>query len=131
MSSEEDRLGEATYHTVLTQTDWELLFQRMSSETRFAIDTETTSLDYRVAEMVGFSVAFDAKDAYYVPLAHDYAGAPEQLNREQVLAQIKPILENDQVEKIGHHLKYDAHIFANHGIELKGWFLTPCWPLTC
>jgi DNA polymerase I len=122
LSSEEDRLGEATYHTVLTQADWELLFQRMSSETRFAIDTETTSLDYRVAEMVGFSVAFDAKDAYYVPLAHDYAGAPEQLNREQVMAQIKPILENDQVEKIGHHLKYDAHIFANHGIELKGWF---------
>ena len=122
LSSEDDQLGKATYHTILSQDDWDQLFQRMSSHSRFAIDTETTSLDYRIAEMVGFSVAFDAQDAYYVPLAHDYAGAPEQLNREQVLAQIKPILENDQIEKIGHHLKYDAHIFANHGIELKGWF---------
>jgi DNA polymerase-1 len=72
--------------------------------------------------MVGFSVAFDAQDAYYVPFTHDYEGAPQQLNREQILAQLKPILENPAVEKIGHHLKYDAHIFANHGIHLRGWF---------
>ncbi|EQA3850851.1 DNA polymerase I, partial [Acinetobacter baumannii] len=72
--------------------------------------------------MVGFSIAFDAKDAYYVPLAHNYENAPQQLDREQVLAQIKPVLENEAVKKIGHHLKYDAHIFANHGIELKGWY---------
>lgn len=88
----------------------------------FAFDTETTSLDYRIAEMVGFSVAFDANDAYYIPLTHDYEGAPEQLNRETILAQIKPILENPAVEKIGHHLKYDAHILQNHGIELQGWY---------
>ena len=121
-SSVDDQLGQATYHTVLSQADWDKLFQRFSTEKRFAIDTETTSLDYRIAEMVGFSVAFDAKDAYYIPLAHDYEGAPEQLNREVVLAQIKPILEDASFEKIGHHLKYDAHIFANHGIQLQGWY---------
>lgn len=122
LSSQDDQLGEATYHTVLEQADWELLLQRMQLADHFAIDTETTNLDYRVAELVGFSIAFDANEAYYVPLAHDYEGAPEQLSREQVLAQIKPILENEQVKKIGHHLKYDAHIFANHGIIIQGWY---------
>ncbi|MFV5385595.1 DNA polymerase I [Acinetobacter junii] len=122
LSSQDDQLGEATYHTVLEQADWEQLLQLMQQADHFAIDTETTNLDYRVAELVGFSIAFDANEAYYVPLAHDYEGAPEQLNREQVLAQIKPILENEQVKKIGHHLKYDAHIFANHGITIQGWY---------
>lgn len=121
-SSVDDRLGEATYHTVLSQEAWDKLFQRLSTEKRFAIDTETTSLDYRIAEMVGFSVAFDANDAYYIPLAHDYEGAPEQLNRDSIIQQIKPILEDPSVEKIGHHLKYDAHIFENHGIHLQGWY---------
>jgi len=122
LSSQDDQLGTATYHTVLSQQDWDALLQRMQQADHFAIDTETTNLDYRFAELVGFSVAFDANDAYYVPVAHDYEGAPEQLNREQVLAQIKPILENEQVKKIGHHLKYDAHIFANHGITIQGWY---------
>lgn len=121
-TSIDDLLGDAKYHTVLTQSDWDVLFKRLSTEKRFAIDTETTSLDYRVAEMVGFSVAFDANDAYYIPLAHDYEGAPEQLNREFIIQQIKPILEDASVEKIGHHLKYDAHIFENHGIHLQGWY---------
>lgn len=121
-SSVDDRLGEATYHTVLSQEAWDKLFQRLSTEKRFAIDTETTSFDYRIAEMVGFSVAFDANDAYYIPLAHDYEGAPEQLNRDAIIQQIKPILEDPSVEKIGHHLKYDAHIFENHGIHLQGWY---------
>ncbi|MGR0306485.1 DNA polymerase I [Acinetobacter beijerinckii] len=122
LSSQDDQLGEATYHTVLEQADWDQLLHRMQQADHFAIDTETTNLDYRIAELVGFSVAFDAKDAYYVPVAHDYEGAPQQLNREQILAQIKPILENEQVKKIGHHLKYDAHIFANHGISIQGWY---------
>ena len=122
LTSADDQLGKATYHTILTQADWDPLFQRLSSSKRFAFDTETTSLDYRIAEMVGFSLAFDANDAYYIPLTHDYEGAPEQLNRETLLAQIKPILEDAAVEKIGHHLKYDAHILQNHGIELQGWY---------
>lgn len=122
VTSSDDQLGQATYHTVLTQQDWDTLFKRLSTEKRFAFDTETTSLDYRIAQIVGFSVAFDAQDAYYVPLAHDYEGAPEQLNREVILAQIKPILEDDSVQKIGHHLKYDAHVLENHGIHLAGWY---------
>ncbi|WP_212511910.1 DNA polymerase I [Acinetobacter seifertii] len=122
LTSQDDQLGTANYHTVLTQEAWDQLWQRMQNADHFAIDTETTSLDYRIAEMVGFSIAFDAQDAYYVPLAHNYENAPQQLNREQILAQIKPVLENEAVKKIGHHLKYDAHIFANHGIELKGWY---------
>lgn len=121
-SSIDDQLGVATYHTILDQMDWDSLLQRLQTAQRFAFDTETTSLDYRVAEIVGFSVAFDAKNAYYVPLAHDYEGAPQQLNRDQILAQIKPILENNAVEKIGHHLKYDAHVLENHGIHLQGWY---------
>ncbi len=121
-TSGDDQLGQATYHTVLMQADWDALFQRLSTEKRFAFDTETTSLDYRIAEIVGFSVAFDGKDAYYVPLAHNYEGAPAQLDRDTVLNQIKPILEDESVDKIGHHLKYDAHVLENHGIHLKGWY---------
>ncbi len=121
-TSGDDQLGQATYHTVLMQADWDALFQRLSTEKRFAFDTETTSLDYRIAEIVGFSVAFDGKDAYYVPLAHDYEGAPAQLDRDTVLNQIKSILEDESVDKIGHHLKYDAHVLENHGIHLKGWY---------
>jgi DNA polymerase-1 len=122
ITSTDDVLGQANYHTVLAQMDWDNLFKRLSTEKRFAFDTETTSLDYRIAQIVGFSVAFDAHDAYYVPLAHDYEGAPEQLNRDLILAQIKPILEDKSVEKIGHHLKYDAHVLKNHGIQLQGWY---------
>ncbi|UOG18146.1 DNA polymerase I [Acinetobacter sp. PK01] len=122
LTSVDDQLGQANYHTVLSAEAWDKLLQRMQNANKFAIDTETTSLDYRIAEMVGFSIAFDAQDAYYIPLAHNYEGAPEQLDRETVLAQIKPILENPEIKKIGHHLKYDAHIFANHGIELQGWY---------
>ena len=121
-TSQDDQLGQAKYHTVLSQTDWDNLWARLNSATRFAFDTETTSLDYRVAQIVGFSVAFDAKDAYYVPLAHDYEGAPTQLNRDAILAQLKPILEHPNIEKIGHHLKYDAHVLENHGIHLQGWY---------
>jgi len=122
ITSIDDQLGNATYHTVLNQEHWDQLFHRLNTEKQFAFDTETTSLDYRIAEIVGFSVAFDAKDAYYVPLAHDYEGAPQQLDRATILAQIKPILENADVKKIGHHLKYDAHVLENHGIHLQGWY---------
>ena len=122
LTSQDDQLGQAKYHIVLDSTAWTALLARMQQAQKFAIDTETTSLDYRFAEMVGFSIAFDAKEAYYVPLAHDYENAPQQLDREHILSQIKPILENSNVQKIGHHLKYDAHIFKNHGIHLKGWY---------
>ena len=86
----------------------------------FAFDTETTSVDYMVAELVGLSLAVETGEAAYIPVAHDYPGAPDQLNRDDVLAAMKDFLEDDNRKKVGHHLKYDAHIFARYGIHLKG-----------
>ncbi|XID75341.1 DNA polymerase I [Alkanindiges sp. WGS2144] len=120
-SSQDDKLGSAHYHTILTQAQFDEFLARLQSADHFVIDTETTSLDYRKAQIVGLSVAFDAKDAFYIPLAHDYLDAPQQLNRETILEQLKPYFENPAIGKIGHHLKYDAHVFKNHGIDLKGW----------
>lgn len=120
-TSGDDKLGAATYHTVLEQAQFDALLARLQQASHFAVDTETTSLDYRLAQIVGVSFALDAQEAFYIPLAHDYLDAPEQLNREAVLAALKPILENADIGKIGHHLKYDAHVFANHGIALNGW----------
>lgn len=111
----------ANYHTVLDEQIWQQILQKLNTATHFAIDTETTSLDYRQAELVGFSIAFDEYDSYYIPLAHDYADAPIQLNRALILSQLKPFLENPNIGKIGHHLKYDAHIFKHYDIHLKGW----------
>lgn len=120
-TSGDDKLGAATYHTILEQAQFDALLTRLQHASHFAVDTETTSLDYRQAQIVGVSFALDAQDAFYIPLAHDYLDAPEQLNREAVLAALKPVLENPDIGKIGHHLKYDAHVFANHGINLSGW----------
>ncbi len=120
-SSRDDRLGEAQYHTILTQDQFDAFFTRLNKADHFVIDTETTSIDYRIAQIVGLVFAFDAKDAFYIPLAHDYLDAPEQLNRETILEQLKPYFENPAIGKIGHHLKYDAHVLQNHGITLKGW----------
>lgn len=111
----------ANYHTILDESAWQQILEKLKTATHFAIDTETTSLDYRQAELVGFSLAFDEYDSYYIPLAHDYANAPVQLNRTSILEQIKPFLENPNIGKIGHHLKYDAHIFRHYNIVLKGW----------
>lgn len=120
-TSSDDQLGSAQYHTVLNQQQFDDFFARLQQATHFVIDTETTSLDYRIAQIVGLSFAFDAQDAFYIPLAHDYIGAPEQLDRAAILAQLQPYLENPAIGKIGHHLKYDAHVFKNHGIQLQGW----------
>ncbi|RYZ81587.1 MAG: DNA polymerase I, partial [Moraxellaceae bacterium] len=109
------------YHTILEQEHFDALVTRLKNADHFVIDTETTSIDYRIAQIVGLAFAFDAKDAFYLPLTHDYLDAPEQLDRDTVLAQLKPYLENAEIKKIGHHLKYDAHVLQNHGIALKGW----------
>ncbi|HIE02533.1 MAG TPA: DNA polymerase I [Thiotrichaceae bacterium] len=108
------------YHTVMTQSDFDLWLNRLSEAELFAFDTETTSLDYLQAEIVGVSFAVQSFEAAYVPLAHDYLGVPEQLSRDHVLAALKPLLENPDKPKMGHNLKYDAHVLANHGIELQG-----------
>ncbi|MGB5604992.1 MAG: 5'-3' exonuclease H3TH domain-containing protein, partial [Gammaproteobacteria bacterium] len=108
------------YETVLTAAQLAPWLERLAQADYFAFDTETTSLDYTAARIVGVSFAVTAGTAAYVPLAHDYPGAPEQLDREQVLAQLRPLLENKDNYKIGHHLKYDRNVLANHGITLDG-----------
>ncbi|WP_024852217.1 DNA polymerase I [Hydrogenovibrio kuenenii] len=113
----------APYETILDWNSFDEWLKKLSQSELFAIDTETTSLDTMTAKIVGISFAYEASDtihAAYLPLTHDYEGAPEQLNFDQVLSKLKPILENDQHQKVGQNLKYDWHVFMNHGIELKG-----------
>ncbi len=109
-----------TYHTILTQSAFDNWLTRLTTAPLFAFDTETTSLDYLEAKIVGVSLAIQPQEAAYIPLAHDYLGAPPQLSCDQVLAALKPLLENPHQLKIGHNLKYDAHVLANHGITLQG-----------
>lgn len=108
------------YEIVLTQTALDGWLEQLKASELFAFDTETTSLIYKDAEIVGVSFAVEAGKAAYVPLAHDYEGAPEQLDRDDVLAQLKPLLEDPDCHKVGQHMKYDAHVLANHGITLRG-----------
>ena len=108
------------YEIVLTQTALDGWLEQLKASELFAFDTETTSLIYKDAEIVGVSFAVEAGKAAYVPLAHDYEGAPEQLNRDDVLAQLRPLLEDPDCHKVGQHMKYDAHVLANHGITLRG-----------
>ena len=112
-----DPLNVITILDSVTLDDW---LNRLTAADCFAFDTETTSLNYMVAEIVGVSFAVEAGTAAYVPLAHDYPGAPEQLSRDEVLAQLKPLLEDGSKGKLGQHLKYDANVLMNHGITLRG-----------
>jgi DNA polymerase-1 len=107
------------YHTILTQTAYDDWLTRLNEATLFAFDTETTGLDYLDAQIVGVSFAVKVGEAAYVPLAHDYLGAPQQLSREKVLAALKPLLENPEKTKVGQNLKFDALMLANHGIHLQ------------
>lgn len=106
--------------TIVDQTTLDEWLSRLSTAALFAFDTETTSLNYMIAEVVGVSFALEAGVAAYVPLAHDYPGAPDQLDRQQVLDRLRPILEDESVGKVGQHLKYDANVLANHDITLRG-----------
>ena len=108
-----------SYTTVLTEAEFEDWVRRIEAADLVALDTETTSLDYMKAEIVGLSVSVEPLKAAYVPVAHRYPGAPEQLSKDYVLERLKPWLESD-APKVGHHLKYDAHVLENYGIELRG-----------
>jgi DNA polymerase-1 len=108
------------YETVLTQEQFQHWLNRLQRADLFAFDTETTSLDYSKAQLVGVSFAIDPYKAAYVPLAHDYPGAPDQLDRAAVLEQLRPLLEDPNKAKLGQNLKYDMHVLANYGIALKG-----------
>ncbi|MCF1426482.1 MAG: DNA polymerase I [Shewanella sp.] len=111
---------EIEYETILTQSQLDAWCDKLAKADLIAVDTETTSLDYMEAKLVGISFAIEAGKAAYLPLAHDYPGAPEQLDMASTLTQLKPLLENPQLKKVGQNLKYDIAIFANAGIELKG-----------
>jgi DNA polymerase-1 len=113
--------GEATnYEIVLTQTQLDQWVERIEKSELTAFDTETTSLKYMDAELVGLSLSVEPFRAAYIPLAHSYDGAPTQLDRDAVLKALKPWLEDAEQFKVGHHLKYDAHILENYGIRLDG-----------
>jgi DNA polymerase-1 len=108
------------YETVL---DWQGLsrwIEALNAAELFAFDTETTSLDYMRTEIVGVSFCIEPGYAAYVPLAHDYAGAPPQLDRAQVLEALRPLLEDPAHAKLGQHLKFDTHVLANYGVQLRG-----------
>ncbi|HLJ39358.1 MAG TPA: DNA polymerase I [Steroidobacteraceae bacterium] len=111
---------ERRYETIARWEDFERWLEALRKADLFAFDTETTSLDYMRAEIVGVSFATEPGVAAYVPLAHVYPGAPEQLERARVLAALKPLLEDPARGKIGHNLKYDAHVLLNAGITLAG-----------
>ncbi|MBS0367357.1 MAG: DNA polymerase I [Proteobacteria bacterium] len=108
------------YETLTSWEDFERWLQVLGKAQLFAFDTETTSLEYMRAQIVGVSFCVEPGAAAYVPLAHAYAGAPPQLERARVLAALKPLLEDPRIGKAGHNLKYDAHVLANAGIRLAG-----------
>ncbi|NCB58272.1 MAG: DNA polymerase I [Gammaproteobacteria bacterium] len=110
----------AHYDTILTDADLTRWFEKLQQAELFAFDTETNSLDYIQAQVVGLSFAVAPGEAAYLPLAHDYLGAPEQLDREQTLAKLKPLLEDPTRLKVGQHLKFDRNVLRNHGIHLQG-----------
>ena len=108
------------YEIVLDMPTFERWCRALEAAELFAFDTETTSLDYMAARIVGISFCIEPGKAAYIPLTHDYVGVPPQLDRDAVLARLRPLLESDRHAKLGHHLKYDAHVLANHGITLCG-----------
>ena len=109
-----------SYETVLDQASFDPWLERLKAADLFAFDTETTSLDYMQADIVGVSFAVAGGDAAYLPVAHAYPGAPTQLDRDAVLTALKPLLEDPQRAKVGQNLKYDASVLARYGIELRG-----------
>ena len=116
----ERRPPERHYEQVTEQAQWDAWLAQLRAAPLFSFDTETDSLDYMKAQIIGVSFAVTAGCAAYVPLAHDYPGAPAQLDRAHVLNALKPLLESPEHKKLGHHLKYDMHVLANYDIALQG-----------
>ena len=110
----------ATYDLVLTEDAFDAWVARLKGAELFAFDTETTGLDYMTADLVGLSFAVEAGSAAYVPVAHTYMGAPDQLQRDAVLARLKPLLEDPARAKVGQNLKFDMSILARYGIAMAG-----------
>ncbi len=112
--------ADGNYRAIVTEQEFDEWLDSLQQAELIAFDTETTSIDYMRAEVVGLSFAVQAGEAVYIPVAHDYPGAPPQLPRDWVLEQLRPLLEDDDKAKIGHHLKYDRNVLGNHGITLRG-----------
>ena len=112
--------ADTVYETVLDWNTFDKWLNKISDAGLTAFDTETTSINYMEAEIVGLSLAVVKDEAAYIPLAHDYPGAPDQLPRDEVLQKLSDWLQDDTQKKVGHHLKYDAHILARYGIALRG-----------
>ncbi len=108
------------YEILLTEQQFNDWLAELDKADLFAFDTETTSLDYSKAQIVGVSFAISPGKAAYVPLAHDYPGVQKQLDRSEILEKLRPLLENPDKAKLGQNLKYDSHVLANHGITLRG-----------
>jgi len=108
------------YEMIVTMSAFNHWLDKLKAAELFAFDTETTSLDYTAAEIVGVSFSVTVGEAVYVPLAHDYPGVPEQLSRDDILQALKPLLEDPSHKKVGQNLKYDANVLANYEIELRG-----------
>ena len=108
------------YDCILSEAALDLWLDKINQATLTAVDTETTSLEPITAQLVGISLCCEAGLAAYIPVAHSYPGAPDQLSRDFVLAKMKPWLEDASKAKVGQNLKYDSHIFANHGVHLRG-----------
>ncbi|MCF7965128.1 MAG: DNA polymerase I [Methylobacter tundripaludum] len=111
---------DSNHETILTEPHFNDWLAQLEKAELFAFDTETTSLDYSKAQIVGVSFAVTPGKAAYVPLAHDYPGVPDQLDRSEILEKLRPLLENPHKAKLGQNLKYDMHVLANHGIALRG-----------
>ena len=108
------------YQMITQQVELQRWLALLKKAKLFAFDTETTSLDAQQAELVGLSFAIKPYQAIYIPVGHDYMGAPSQLNREEVLAALKPLLEDEQQAKVGQHGKYDMNVLKHYGIDVKG-----------
>ena len=107
-------------HTIFNASQLSEWAERLKTADMVSFDTETTSLDYMQAKLVGFSFAITTDEACYVPLTHDYENAPQQLSFEEAFAIIQPILENEKIKKVGQNLKYDYEVLKNAGITLRG-----------
>ncbi|ENM5927517.1 DNA polymerase I [Vibrio mimicus] len=114
------QIDRSQYQTILNEQDFNLWLEKLQQAELFAFDTETDSLDYMVANLVGVSFAVVEGEAAYIPVAHDYLDAPQQLDRAWVIAQLKPLLEDESKAKVGQNLKYDASVMARYGVELRG-----------
>lgn len=118
--AQETSVDRSLYTILSTETELDMWIKKLNAAPYYAFDSETTSLDYMQAKIVGLCFATAPNEACYIPLAHDYIDAPEQLDLDTTLEKLRPLLEDSAPKKVGQNLKYDAHVLRNHGISLNG-----------